>query len=133
MAQGGAIRFNLALRPSHCFRPLAYRCLRIIALKSADRIGRNIHRGGPLEVRATNSDTPRSLSRECQPRGGSSPERSVTGRVRNRPADCGRYADEVLSATTAKSGARIHAVAPAAMTTPRLAGSPPISGASAAI
>src|SRR5216684_8292300 len=127
MAWDGAIRFNLALRHSHCLRPPTYRCL-----KSAHQIGPGVQRAGPPEVRAKNSDAPRSLSRECQPGDGSSPERSVTGRARNRPFDCGRYADEVLSATTAKSCARIHAVAPAAMTTPRLTGSPPISGASAA-
>src|SRR5713226_4534531 len=132
MARDGAIRFNLALRHSHLLRPPTYRCLGIIALKSAHRIGPGTQRGGPLEVRAKNSDAPRSLSRECQPGDGSSPERSVTRRARNRPFDCGRYADEVLSATTAKSCARIHAVAPAAMTTPRLTGSPPINGASAA-
>src|SRR5258707_7075751 len=49
-------------------------------------------------------------SRECQPGDGSSPERSVTGRACNRPSDCGRYADEVLSADTANRGARIHAL-----------------------
>src|SRR5712664_3664669 len=132
MARDGAIRFNLALRPFHCLRPPAYRCLGIIALKSAHRIGPGAQRGGPLEVRATNSDAPRGMSRECQSCGGSSPERSVTGRVRNRPADCGRYTGEVLSATAAKSDARIHALGPAAIATPRLTGSPPISGASAA-
>src|SRR5712664_1640893 len=132
MAQGGAIRFNLALRPFHCLRPPIYRCLGIIALKSAHRIDRGPQRGRPLAARATNSDAPLSLSCECQPCDGSSPERSAIERACNRPFDCGRYADEVLSATTAKSGARIHAVAPAAMTTPWLTGSPPISDASAA-
>src|SRR5712691_5858508 len=99
MARDGAIRFNLALHYSHLLRPPFYRCLRIIALKSAHRIGPGAQRGGPLEVRATNSDAPRGMSRECQSCGGSSPERSVTGRVRNRPSDCGRYADEVLRPT----------------------------------
>ena len=66
MARDGAIRFNLALRPFHCLRPPAYRCLGIIALKSAHRIDRGAQRGGLLEVRAKNSDAPRSLSRECQ-------------------------------------------------------------------
>src|SRR5258708_17057106 len=117
MAQSVAIRFNLALRPSQCPRPPAYRCLGIIALKSAHRIGPGAQCGGPLEVRATNSDARRSMSRECQPGDGSSPERSVTGRACHRPSDCGRYADEVLSADTANRGARIHALGPAAMTT----------------
>src|SRR5712671_834040 len=124
MARDGAIRFNLALRHFHLLRPPTYRCLGIIALKSAQRIGLGAQCGGPLEVRAKNNDAPRSMSRECQSCGGSSPERSAIERACNRPFDCGRRADEVLSVTTANSGARIHAAAPAAITTARLTGSP---------
>src|SRR6266849_4855793 len=132
MARDGAIRFNLALRHSHLLRPPTHRCLGIIALKSAHRIGPGAQCGGPLEVRAKNSDAPRSMSRECQSCGGSSPERSAIERACNRPSDCGRCADEVLPANTAKTGARIHAVGPTVPPPPRLTGPPPVNGARAA-
>ena len=53
MARDGAIRFNLALRPSHCLRPPAYRCLENHRFKicTPDRSRRSVRgtAGSPRE------------------------------------------------------------------------------------